>query len=359
MRVVNRYLLKEFIRILAIILLSFVLLYLIVDFLEKIDNFLEASVPLTKVGYYYLMSIPEIIFNVSPVGVLVSVMISLGLLARHSEVVALKAGGFSLLRISVPFLGIAILFSLIMFGLAEAVIPYTSARTNYIWNVEVEKRQDVSSGRYKDVWYKGEGIIYNCQVYDQRARILEGVSLFRLNDKFAVYERIEAKKAQWKDDHWLFSQGLVKTYLDDGRIELKHFDQAVFAIPEMFGDFSRVMRPPEEMDFKSLLDYANRMEAEGHDPVRYWVDLHFKIAFPVICFVMTLIGLPIALWKEKGGGIALGIGAGIGLSFVYFIFLGLSRSLGYTGLLPPAISAWLPNVFFMLLGSFLFTMVRQ
>jgi lipopolysaccharide export system permease protein len=74
---------------------------------------------------------------------------------------------------------------------------------------------------------------------------------------------------------------------------------------------------------------------------------------------MTLIGLPIAFWKEKGGGIALGIGVGIGLSFVYIVFLGLSRSLGYSGLLPPLAAAWMPNIIFALLGLFLFTHVRQ
>ncbi|MBW2085491.1 MAG: LPS export ABC transporter permease LptG [Deltaproteobacteria bacterium] len=359
MKVVNRYLLEEFIRTLGIILLSFVLIYLIVDFLEKIDNFLEADVPLIRVVYYYLMSIPAILFNVAPVAVLVSVMIFLGLLARHSEIVALKAGGISLYRVSIPILWMALFMSLLLFGLSETVIPYTSAQTNAIWNVEVEKRQDTSSGRYEDVWYKGEGIIYNFQVYDQPARVLEGVSLYRFDEKFVIHERIEAKEARWIDGRWLFFQGLVKRYLNDGELRLEYFDQAVFELPEMPEDFSRVTRSPDEMNFESLYRYARRVEAEGHDPVRYYVDLNLKIAFPLICFVMALIGLPIAFWREKGGGIALGIGAGIGLSFVYLVLLGLFRSLGYTGLLPHVAAAWLPVLIFILLGFFLFTLVRQ
>ncbi len=359
MKVVNRYLLKEFVRVLFIVLVSFILIYLVVDFLEKIDNFLEARVPLTRVGYYYFLSIPNILFNVAPASVLVSVIITLGLLARHSEIVALKVGGLSLIRIAMPFLGMGLLLSFIMFGLSEAVLPVTSQLTNYIWNVEVQKKQDTSSGRYEDVWYKGQGIISHFRVYDRRARVIEGVSLYRLNDKFNIYERIEAKEAKWVDGHWLFFHGKVKTYLDNNNLEIKKFDQAEFELPELPNDFLSVMRSPEEMDFKDLYHYARRMSNEGHDPTRYWVDLHLKLSIPIICFIMILIGLPIALWKEKGGGIALGIGAGIVLSFVYFIFLGLSRSLGYTGLLSPALAAWAPNVFFIAFGSCLFTLVRQ
>ncbi|MBW2623898.1 MAG: LptF/LptG family permease, partial [Deltaproteobacteria bacterium] len=158
---------------------------------------------------------------------------------------------------------------------------------------------------------------------------------------------------------WVFFFFFVKTYKQNGQLMVGGFDKAVFKLPEMPKDFTKSARSPEEMDFRSLYQYATRIEAEGHNPVKYWVDLHMKIAFPLICLVMAMIGLPLAFWSEKGVGIAPSIAIGVGISFVYIVFLGLSRSLGYTGLLPPFIAAWLPILFFLPLGFMLFYLVRR
>ena len=359
MRIITRYLLREFLWVLGIILVSYELIYLTVDFIEKIDNFLAAGVPFNRIVYFFLMSSPYILFNLAPVALLVSILISVGLLVRHNEIAAIKAAGVSIYRLALPILGASIVVGFFMFGLSEVIIPYSSAKANVIWSVEVTKKQDTSTGRFENVWFKGEGIIYNFRVYDSRANTLTGVSLYRINKKFSLRERIEATEARWVNDRWVFYDGVVKTYHQNGQLEVKSFDKAVFDLPEMPQDFMKSTRSAEEMDFRSLYQYANQIEAEGHNPVRYRVDLHLKIAFPLICLVMAMIGLPLAFWSEKGVGIALSIAIGVGISFVYIVFLGLSRSLGYTGLLTPIIAAWLPNLFFLPLGFMLFYLVRR
>lgn len=359
MKTISSYFLKEFLRIFILTLAAFVLIYIFVDFLERIDNFLEARLPLSRVAYYYILSVPLFLFNVAPVAVLVSIMISLGLLARHNEIIAVKAAGISLHRVSIPLLGAGILISLLMFVISEMAIPYASVKTNAIWNLEVEKKGKAKSGQFKDVWFKGEGIIINFDFYDSNKNYLRGINLFRLNERFALYERIKAKEARLVKDGWRFSDGLVKTYKEDGQLSLETFENADFKLGQLPENFTESQRAPQEMGFEELYYYARKVEDEGHDPTKYFVDLNFKIAYPFICLVMLLIGLPIVLWRERGGGIDVGIGAGVGLSFVYLVLLGLSRSLGYTGILYPALAAWLPNILFMLVGLFLFALIRQ
>jgi lipopolysaccharide export system permease protein len=358
MKIIQRYLLTEFLRHLGLVLLTFILVFLLVDFLEKIDNFLEAGVRLPRVLYYYLLLIPSVVFNLAPVAVLVSVMITVGLMARRSELVALKASGVSLFTISLPFVLTALAVCLMLFGLSESVIPYTSVKTNAIWNVEVEKKQDASTGRYKNVWFKSGGMIGNFQVYDRPGQKLAGIGLYRFDPGFHLTERVEAKEGRMIGGRWEFDRGLVKSFEKGGRFVVQPFQQEFFDLPALPEDVSRVTRAPEEMSFEGLKAYARRVRAEGHDPIRSYVNLHMKLAFPFISLVMVLLGLPIAFWREKGGGIPLGIGAGIGLSFIYLVFLGLARSMGYIGFLPPMVAAWLPSVFFILLGLFMFTLVR-
>lgn len=359
MKIITRYFLSEFLKIFITILVVFVFIYVFVDFLEKIDNFIDVDLPLTRIAQYYLLSTPMFIFNAAPVAVLVSVMISMGLLARNNEITAVKATGMSLYRVSVPLILASIVISIVLFGLSEMVIPTTTSQTNRIWKIEVEKKQAASPDRFKNVWLKNEGVIYNFDLYDRKEKSLQGINVFRLNDKFALFERTMAKKARFSEKGWTLYQGQVKTYHDNGQVKLNEFDEAEIKLPQMPDNFSTARRAPEEMGFMELYNYANWLKGEGHDPTRYFVDLNFKISYPFICLIMVLIGLPIVFWQQKGGGIAVGIGTGVGLSFLYLVFLGLSRSLGYTGILFPIIAAWVPNLFFMFLSMFFFAFVKQ
>jgi len=359
MRIISRYILSEFSRVVIFTLTSFVVVFLVVDFLEKIDNFLNVGVPLTRAGYYFLMIIPAAIFHLTPVSILVAILISLGLLARNSEIIALKANGVSLFRLAVPIVLAANLFSVLIFVLSDTVIPFSSAEANTIWKVEVEKQQEASADLHRDVWLRSGSLVLNLGLYNEATMTIERVSFYRLDEKFRLVERIEAESARWIGDAWELREGLVKNYLSDGQLKVRHFKKEAFDLPELPRTFAVTQRSAEEMSFGELAGWVRQMEAEGYDPLRYEVDLHMKVSFPFICTIMALIGLPIAFWKERGGGIALGIGVGIGLSFVYLVFLGLSRSLGYSGLVPAVVAAWMPNLIFSLLGLLLFTHVRQ
>ena len=106
------------------------------------------------------------------------------------------------------------------------------------------------------------------------------------------------------------------------------------------------------MSYFQLKRYAEKVSSEGYDNTRYLVDMNIKLSFPLISFVLALIGIYIAL-EFKIGGIPLTVSAGVGLCFLYTVILGFSRSLGLSGILPPVLSAWTANIVFILLGIYL------
>lgn len=359
MRIIGRYVLTEFLKVFGGSIAAFVLIYLVVDFLEKIDNFIEAGVGFASVGAFFLYSIPYIVFNVAPVAVLVAVLICLGLMAQHLEVVAVKTLGVSPVRLAAPILMLSLLISLGMLGLAESVIPRSSSLANDIWKYEVQKRQDAASGRFENIWIRQDNAIFHLGLLDQQAKRISGLSVFRFGEGFRLDERLEARRAQKDNGGWEARDGFHKTYLEDGALKLEDFTSRKVFLPDLDRDFAKVNRPPEEMTLNQLYFYAQQVQRDGHDPTRYWVDFHMKISYPFICFIMAAIGLPLALRREKGGGIALGIGLGVGLSFLYLVTLGVAKSLGYSGFLPPLLAAWTPNIIFSLGSIFFFAFVRQ
>ncbi|MEW6264678.1 MAG: LPS export ABC transporter permease LptG [Thermodesulfobacteriota bacterium] len=359
MKIVIRYLLDEFVRVLIITLSFLVLVFLIVDFLEKVDNFLKAGLPWSRIAGFYFYMTPTMLFYMAPVAILVSILISMGLLARRGEIVALKAGGLSLFRLSAPIALAALFIGVLIFALSEKVIPGASTEANQIWNVEVEKRGDVQARVRREVWFRGPRDVIYFRVFDERTQKAEGVKIYAFDERFHLSRRIEAAAAVKTNGRWLLKDGLEKSFSNPQGIKVKHFHDELIDLPDLPEEFVQVERATEEMSSTELAAWINRMANEGYDPLRYEVDLQFKYSFPFICFIMAVIGLPIAFWKERGGGIALGIGVGIVLSFIYLVFLGLSRSLGYSGVLPPVVVAWLPNLIFTLFGFYLFTFVRQ
>ena len=112
------------------------------------------------------------------------------------------------------------------------------------------------------------------------------------------------------------------------------------------------------MSYWQLKRYAKRVLFEGYDNTRYLVDMNFKIAFPFIILIMVLMGTPISLRVEKGG-VAFAIFIGIGICFLYLFTLGLTRSLGISGILPPILSAWLINLIFLFLSIYLMMKVAR
>jgi lipopolysaccharide export system permease protein len=112
------------------------------------------------------------------------------------------------------------------------------------------------------------------------------------------------------------------------------------------------------MSYWQLKRYAKRAVKEGYDDTRHRVDLHSKIAFPFVMFIMSLMGIPLAMRFEKGGT-PLEVAAGMALCFIYVVISGLSRSLGYAAILPPVLSAWLANCIFFFLAIYLMKGVRR
>lgn len=349
MKLIIRYLYKEFFTFFFISLITFLVIYMAVDFFGKIDNFLEANVPLKVALSYFLYKIPLSIQQLIPVSVLISVMLMLGIMNKHNEILAMRNCGRSLFNISSPIIAISMLTGIGCFFLSESIVPITSAMANNIWNVQVEKSDPQGAYKLSHLWYRGRGSIYQIRAYDSRRHVIEGFSVFFLDKDFKLTKRIDARKATWMNDRWHLNDGLIQEIEPGGSRKSIRFTNHTIQLPENPENFKDPMKAPEEMSFWELRKYTMKISQEGYDSTRCQVDLYIKIAFPFICPILTLVGIPLALRRKKGG-IPLSITIGIGLSFLYLLTFGLSRSLAISGALPPLLGAWITNLLFSLFG---------
>ena len=136
MRILDRYLATRFLNVFGCSLAVFLAVYVIVDLFDHLSGFLDA--PGHVVIRYYLYRLPWIGFQVMPVAVLLAALISLGNLARHNELLAMKMGQLSSLRIVTPLMILSLLSSLVALALSESIIPRLNERALNIYRVKVK-----------------------------------------------------------------------------------------------------------------------------------------------------------------------------------------------------------------------------
>ncbi len=346
MTAMNRYITREILEKLAIVLIVIVGLYLVVDFFEKIDNFMERGLPLGLALLFLALKTPLIVAQTSPVCLFLSVIIAFGLMKKNNEILILRSGGISAYILLRPVFAMGVVFALLLFFFSEMVVPITTARSNRIWLEDVKRSPAVVS-KEKNIWIRGDRSIAHIKYYNPKSEAIYGVSLNYFEKDFNLVRRVDAEMGAFVDGKWIL-KNVMEQVLNKKTGE---FQSAFFDKKEEIFDFrpeelGRVAKKSEEMNFTELREYIAKIEKEGYDASSYKVDLHAKVAFPFVCLVLCLAGAGISLRTKGAEGVGKGVAFGIGVAFLYWVFYSFCLSLGYGEMLPPFLAAWTANVAF-------------
>jgi lipopolysaccharide export system permease protein len=361
MSIINRYITKEFLKLFSLWSASFYLIFFVIELFERINTIIVYKAPLYLILEYFLYQIPPFLTQTLPFSTLLAALITLGVLARNNEVVALKAHGVSAYRIMFPLLILAASVTVFIFLLNETIVPYAARKAAHVWSVKIKKEEERAFFELNKIWYRGTNVIYNIRLFEPKTNTIKGVSIYQFDDAFTLVQRTDAQEARWDGEGWIFTQVSIRKFSPSGEIDTTIYDEKAIPITERPEDFKKGMQNPNEMTYLQLQEYIERLKIEGYNATRYVVDLHKKLSFPFLTLIMVLMGSPLALAAShgRGGGIAQGVGISIVIGFIYWIVFAISAALGHAGTFPPFIAAWAPNVFFGLIGGFILESIQQ
>jgi lipopolysaccharide export system permease protein len=352
MKVLQKYISIEFIKLFILCEVIFLAMFLVIDFIQRLDNFLEAGVLKGKILSYFLYKIPYMMVQMWPIAVLIAVIILFCALKKNNEIMAMKACGIDIFELSRHIIAVSLLLSIISFLLSDKVVPYSSSKGNEIWEIGVEKQAPARFYGSDQIWYKTSNAIYWIKHFDSTANTMQNPIFYFFDKDFRLIKKIEAKRGTWQNGLWKLEEGIIQVAHDNGDYEVSRFKDLFLEIAETPDSFKRRIIEPEDMSYQQLKRYAGTVGAEGYDNTEYLVDLNLKLSFPLISLILALLGIPVALGL-KTGGTSLAVSAGIGLCFLYYVVMGFSRSLGLSGILPPLLSAWTANLLFAFLGTYM------
>ena len=347
---VEKYLSRQIFKYFSYILLMVVGIYLIVDFFERIDDFINAEMSFDVVLIYTLFKIPFIIVEIMPVGVMLAIIIAVGLMSKNNEILALKSAGISVHSLLRPVLMVGTAFAMALFFIAEAVVPITMGEANQIWMTKIDNIEYVSTID-KNMWIKGNRTITHINYYDPGKKTIYGLVHNFFDEDFRLIRRIDADNGTYLNGQWQLTRAIEQTLDSDTRTFRSQFHQTLTEPLELLPDeLKQIARETNEMGVRDIFEYIRQVESEGYSANSLWVDLHIKIAYPFACIIMCLIGFGVAINPRIKEGLPMGITTGLGLLFLFWISYSFCVSLGYGEMLPAIISVWVADIVFFCIG---------
>jgi len=380
MQILDRYLIRQFCFVLIFSLIAFWVIFLVVDLVEHLDKFIDKQVTLLMVIKYYFYYTPYILVLSLPVAMLLSCLFSLGQLAKHNELTAMKSAGISLYRILLPLFVLSFLISIFVIGFGGSIVPLTYQKMVEVKTVEIEKAKKERNVILNNIFLQGEGgRIFHLSTYDTREKIGTGALVQKFEEN-RLKEEIRAKKVRWENNGWLFEDGVERIF-SNSLAELRHsvdsgkpsHDSLPLNPAEEYKAFDKLFRldlkikpealaqrqkKPDEMGYFELADYVKIKKRSGQVVAKETTDLHLKIAFPFVNFIIVLFGAPLAA-NPKRSGLAIGFAISLFISFVYYTLIRMGQSFGYSEKLPPLLAAWATNILFAILGTILLVKAKK
>jgi LPS export ABC transporter permease LptG len=338
-------------------LCALVLIFALFTVLEMADDIAARNIPWSVVGRFLWYLLPQLIYWMAPLALLLGVLVELALLSKRNELVAIMGAGISLYRIAVPIFVTGAALSGLLFWLDQTYLPYANQRREAIGN-QIKGRPPQTVLQAERRWVFGDQPrIYHFAYYDPSEKLLARLTIVDLDPQtFAIRRRLYARRAAWDAQArtWVFTTGWERSFNPDTTVSFRPLENASFPeLSEGPTHFQREIRESAQMNWRELGAYIAELRQSGLNVTRLLVQWHKKFSFPLIATIIVLLGFPFGQRVGRRGALG-GLAAGIALGFTYWVLgTGFFEALGNLGLLPPFLAAWGANLVFAFGGLYL------
>jgi lipopolysaccharide export system permease protein len=348
-RILPRYLTRQFLGLFVFSLVGAVLLFIVVDLVENVDQFIDAKAPWYVTFKYYLFFTPSILVLTMPVGTLLSTVFSVGIMAKNSEIVALKALGYSFYQVMRILLILGGMISLLSFFIMETVAIPANLLKEDIKKEYLTKTRGLASSRFRNLF-----------VQEPPDKII-GIDYFNVNKQTAynvkietflgnqLIERIDTDEMVWNGKDWTVRKGYLRRF-QDGREQATPISKPVtFHFRFSPRELATAQIKPDEMSFIELWHFIRKVRLFKGEVHRWLTDFHSRIAFPLSNFFIVMLAAPLSYNRRKKS-LTIGFGLSLAICFIYFGCIKLGQTLGQNKTLNPFFAAWLGNMLAGLCG---------
>ncbi|MBI3654520.1 MAG: LptF/LptG family permease [Acidobacteria bacterium] len=361
-QLVDRLVISDLLRFFVYIVSGFSVLFIIITLFQLLKSITKHNIEWLVVINYLFFLLPLIANYTTPLAALVAVMITFGVLQKTSQVVALKASGLSIFRLATPAIFISLFLAGLIFLNQDYIMPFTNPRQNNL-RALIRSGQEPAQTFYQTTnqWLYGvDSRIFNYAYFNPSTNTFADLNVIDLaKEPFGIRRRLYARRAVWDAQQraWVMKEGWERKFDGDKLLAYEAFKERLVQLEEQPDYFHRDFRNSQSLTFAELRQKIGELSRAGFDVLDLKIALQSKIAFPLTCLIMVLVGLPFSFSVGKRGAL-YGVAIGIAIGLAYWGTIGLFEQMGRYEILPPVLAAWGPNLLFGTGGIYLFLTSR-
>ena len=375
MRILSRYVFREvFTSALLGTLLATFVVFLQGPAKQLLEVVVRESITVEAGARLFLYALPRVLPLTIPFGVLVGILIGLGRMASDGEITAMRAGGVSSRTVTPPVLVFCLLASALA-GMASLWLTPLAIRSSLKIMNRVAAEQltaEVQPRVFEESFPKT--VLYVSDVKPGKPTVWSHVFMADLTPP---EERPMMSGKMMEGPRITIAEQIIAipdTKHNRIQLSLKNASNHEIAkdgqgYHQMYPRGEQVLdaSPPSEVKAKAfsemptpeLYRFARASDRRSEEGLESRMELNSRLALPLACVVLGLIGIPLGVQSRKGGKSA-GYVMAIFLSFFcyYLSYISLTgmarqRALGVE------LATWLPNLLCLAAGMVMLTVLER
>ncbi len=362
MNKIDRYILVVFFQALGFALMAICVLFIILDIIQNLDQFLDRHTSLKVIALFYVNFLPDIIRLIMPIVITLAGIYTFNKLTTTHEVVVPIAGGMSLLRMMVPILITGIVLSFLQLYFNGWIVPKALKAKADIERIHLQRGKDETT--LYNVYLRDEALrnVY-IRYYDHQTKSGSGLVVEEYSSESSprLLRRVDAQTFQYDtiNKHWQLQKAMEHRFTEP------NFAPAGAIFPDVLpliinmrpDDIVRLQREPLFMTYPELKEFIDLSERGGKDTLKDKITYYGHYAYPFANFIVLLFSIPNISGKRKGG-MSGEIAMGLAVSFLYLGLTKVSQTIAGGNEIPPLVSGWIANGVFLMCGL-IFAFVRM
>jgi len=321
-RILNIYIAKTLLHHIALTVLVLLGLFLFVAFIDELGELNRGQYGITQIIQYVILSIPKLMYEVFPMAALIGSILGLSVMAKSSELTAIRASGVSVRRIVGSVAQVGLVLGLIALLMGEVISPYTETKAQKI------RAESIQSGVRKSgktgIWLRDENTYVNVTDVLPDFSLLN-IKIFEFDQNNFLRFLSVAKAGTYQDQKWLL-QGLRRTMINNASSAADEVDAAYWSTvvnPQILQVF---LIQPEQLSLWQLSKYIKHLEANRQRTDNYELAFWSKLITPIATIVMLILAVPFVFQHARSGTMGRSLFSGIMIGLCFFI---LNKAFSY------------------------------
>jgi LPS export ABC transporter permease LptG/LPS export ABC transporter permease LptF len=360
-RLLDAYVSRRYLRLMSLSFLGLLTLFYVGTAVDFSDKLLKGQASGRMLAEYLLYSTPQFIVYVLPMATLVSVLATIGGLARSSELTVMRACGISLYRAAAPLALFAVVWAGALFLVQDRVLGPSSRHAEDLDTTMRTGQPPIRFNAWENrQWLGAEGgrvFYYRHFAPGVRPTVVDLSRFTIASGPYRLVEHTYVDEASFVDGAWIARSGWTQSF-EEAAAPASAVSLAGRPIdvvnPDRFGSGELDVAM---MTFGELRAHIAQLAESGFSVADERVQLQSRMAYPAVVLVMTVLGIPFGLISGRYGAL-YSVGLAIGIACLQLLLTFFFNSTGSAGVLPAALAAWATNILFLAAAGYLLLTVR-